>query len=194
VAAEVFLLDSSALLTLIEDEAGADRVEDVLRQHRAIIPWVALLEVYYVTKQEQGQLEADRRHSLLKQMSAEVLWNADEPTILLAGDLKATVRLSLADALIAAIARQRGAILLHRTPSSLLLPANSLPRPYRTRPRRAMPRLPDAFACTTAGGGGAGGCGSAAGRGWLRSSTAAGRSAGNAALRRAGSPRRRRRR
>jgi PIN domain nuclease of toxin-antitoxin system len=28
--AESFVLDSSALLTLIEDEAGADRVEDVL--------------------------------------------------------------------------------------------------------------------------------------------------------------------
>src|SRR5258708_4408968 len=118
---ESFVLDSSALLTLIEDEAGADRVEDVLRQQRAVLPWVALMEVYYVTKQEQGQVEADRRHTLIKQMSAEILWNADEPTILLAGDLKASRRLSLADALIAAIAQQQGAVLLHKDPELAVL-------------------------------------------------------------------------
>jgi predicted nucleic acid-binding protein len=119
--AESFLLDSSAILTLIEDEAGADRVEDVLRRHRAVLPWVALMEVYYVTKQEQGQVEADRRHTLIKQMSAEILWNADEPTVLLAGDLKASLRLSFADALIAAIARQQGAVLLHKDPELAVL-------------------------------------------------------------------------
>ncbi|HYL06331.1 MAG TPA: PIN domain-containing protein [Thermoanaerobaculia bacterium] len=130
-AGEVFLLDSSALFTLIEDEAGADRVDDVLRRHRAVLPWVALMEVYYVTKQQQGQLEADRRHTLIKQMPAEVLWNADEPTILLAGDLKAVLRLSFADALIAALARQRGAILLHKDPELAALagqqPTEALP-------------------------------------------------------------------
>jgi len=116
VTAETFVLDSSALLTLIEDEAGANRVEDVLRRHRALLPWVALMEVYYITKREQGQLEADRRHTLIKQMSAEILWDADEPTVLLAGDLKAALRLSFADALIGAIARRHDAILLHKDP------------------------------------------------------------------------------
>lgn len=128
---ETFALDSSALLTLIEDEAGADRVEEVLRQHRAVLPWVALMEVYYVTKREQGQPEADRRHTLIKQMSAAIVWNADEPTILLAGDLKAQLRLSFADALIAAIARQHGAVLLHKDPELVALasqqPAEALP-------------------------------------------------------------------
>lgn len=113
---ERFVLDTSALLTLIEDEAGADRVEDVLRRHRAALPWVALMEVYYVTKQERGQAEADRRHTLIKQMPAEVLWDADEATILLAGDLKAVHRLSFADALVSAIARRHGAVLLHKDP------------------------------------------------------------------------------
>lgn len=116
VNAECFLLDSSAILTLIEDEAGADRVEDVLRRHRVVLPWVALMEVYYITKQERGQVEADRRHILIKQLSTEILWGADEPTILLAGDIKAALRLSFADALIAAIARQCGAVLLHKDP------------------------------------------------------------------------------
>jgi predicted nucleic acid-binding protein len=134
---ESFVLDSSALLTLIEDEAGADRVEDVLRRRHAALPWVALMEVYYITKQEQGQLEADRRHTLIKQMSADILWQADEPTILLAGDLKAAFRLSFADALIAAMARQRGAILLHKDPELAVLagqqPVEALP--YKTAAR-----------------------------------------------------------
>jgi predicted nucleic acid-binding protein len=131
VTAERFVLDSSALLTLIEDEAGADRVEDVLQRRRALLPWVVLMEVYYVTKQEQGQSEADRRHTLMKQMPAEILWDADEPTILLAGDLKAAHRLSLADCLIAAIARRRGAVLLHKDPELAVLageqPVEALP-------------------------------------------------------------------
>jgi predicted nucleic acid-binding protein len=131
VTAERFVLDSSALLTLIEDEAGADRVEEVLKRHRAVLPWVVLMEVYYVTKQEQGQTEADRRHTLIKQTPAEIVWDADEPTILLAGDLKAAHRLSFADCLIAAIARQRGAVLLHKDPELAALageqPVEALP-------------------------------------------------------------------
>lgn len=132
--ADSFVLDSSAVLTLIEDEAGADRVEDVLRQGRVALPWVALMEVYYISKQEQGQVEAERRHTLIKQLCEEILWNADEPTILLAGDIKVTFRLSFADALIAAIARQRGAVLLHKDPELDALagqqPVEALP--YKT--------------------------------------------------------------
>jgi predicted nucleic acid-binding protein len=139
VKVESFLLDSSALLTLIEDEAGSNRVEEVLRRHRAVLSWVTLMEVYYVTKQEQGQAEADRRHALIKQTSAEILWNADEPTILLAGDLKAVLRLSFADALIAAMARRHGAILLHKDPELAVLadqqPVETLP--YKTTTRDA---------------------------------------------------------
>ncbi|HVT16268.1 MAG TPA: PIN domain-containing protein [Thermoanaerobaculia bacterium] len=132
--AECFVLDSSALLTLIEDEAGADRVEEVLRQHRTLLPWVVLMEVYYVTKQERGQLEAERRHTLIKQMPAEILWNADEPTILLAGDLKATLHLSFADSLIAAIARLRGAALLHKDPELAALAGQQPIEPLPFKP------------------------------------------------------------
>jgi predicted nucleic acid-binding protein len=134
VTAECFVLDTSALLTLIEDEAGAARVEHVLRQHRAVVPWVVLMEVYYVSKQEQGQAEAERRHTLIKQMPAEILWNADEPTILLAGDLKADQRLSFADSLIAAIARRSGAVLLHKDPEMAALAAQ---QPVEALPYKA---------------------------------------------------------
>jgi hypothetical protein len=61
VNADRFVIHSSALMTLIEAEAGADR-GDIARSS----PWVALMEVYYVTKQEREQVEADRRQILFK--------------------------------------------------------------------------------------------------------------------------------
>ena len=110
------LLDTSALLTLIEDEAGADRVEQVLRQTEVWLPWLVLLECSYITRQEQGEAEADLRYAMIKQLPLTILWTMDEPTLLTAARLKATYRLSLADAIIAAFAIQQNAILLHKDP------------------------------------------------------------------------------
>jgi predicted nucleic acid-binding protein len=110
------LLDSSAVIALIEDEAGADRVEEVLRGGDALLPWLALLEVHYITRQEAGEEEADRRLVLLKGSDCEIVWDVDETLMLTASALKAEHRLSLADALIAAYARRRGAVLLHKDP------------------------------------------------------------------------------
>ena len=69
-----FVLDASALLTLIEGEAGADRVEEVLRSGSFQLPWLALLEVHYVSRQEKGDDEADRRFALLTQTGGTIVW------------------------------------------------------------------------------------------------------------------------
>ena len=111
-----YLLDTSALLTLIEDEAGADQVEQVLRQAEVWLPWLALLETSYITQQEQGAAEAEHRYALIKQLPVTILWDMDEPTLLTAARLKATQRISLADAIIAALAIRQNAILLHKDP------------------------------------------------------------------------------
>lgn len=115
-APESYVLDTSAMLTLIESEAGADRVEEILRGEHTLLPWMVLLEVHYVTLQEQGQAEADRRYALMKQLPTDVLWQIDEPILLTASRLKAGNRLSLADALIAAYAQHQEAILVHKDP------------------------------------------------------------------------------
>src|SRR3954454_23058809 len=99
-----YVLGASALFTLIEEEDGADRVEEIVSTGDALLPSLALLEVHYVTRQERGQGEADRRYALLKQLPCEILWQVDEPTLLTASRFKAGHRLSLADALIAAVA------------------------------------------------------------------------------------------
>ena len=133
-SADRFLLDTSALLTLIEDEAGAERVEQVLTRGQVWLPWPVLLEATYITRQEQDEAEADHRYALMKQLPATVLWEMDEPTLLTAARLKADYRLSLADAMIAAYAIQRKAVLLHKDPEFEALAGQVLLEalPYKT--------------------------------------------------------------
>ena len=113
---ERYLLDSSALLTLIEDEPGSDRVEDVLRTQLCLIPWLAALEVHYVTQQEIGIDEAERRLAILEHLPGEILWQADASVLRAAAGFKAVHRISLADAVIAGFAKAHSAVLLHKDP------------------------------------------------------------------------------
>ena len=110
------LLDTSALFTFIEDEPGADRVEQALNQVTTLLPWTVLLETYYITFQEEGQAEADRRIALIRQLKVRILWDMDESILLTAAKLKANHRISLADAIIAAFAIRCGAVLIHKDP------------------------------------------------------------------------------
>lgn len=115
-ARNTYLFDTSAILTLIEDEDGADRVQALLTEEQVLMPWSALMEVYYITLQERGQAAADQRYALMKSLPATILWNIDEATLLTAGNVKARYRLSFADALVAAFAVQHKATLLHKDP------------------------------------------------------------------------------
>jgi len=133
-----YVLDTSALLALIEDEDGAGRVESILRDEKVFLPFLVLLEVHYITRQERGQGEADRRYAFLKQLSCEILWQLDEPTLLTASRFKAGHRLSLADAMIAAVAQRQQATLVHKDPEyealSEVLELEALP--YKNPPSR----------------------------------------------------------
>ena len=114
--AEQFILDTSAIFTLIEDEAGAERVDSLLRNQEISIPWLVLLELTYVTRQEMGEAEAEHRLAHLKRLPVTVLWEADEPLLLTAARLKSDFNLSLADAIIASFAIRLGATLVHKDP------------------------------------------------------------------------------
>jgi ribonuclease VapC len=111
-----YVLDASALLTLIEDEKGADRVEAILREGSFALPWVGLLEVHYVTLLERDAEEADRRLALLTQSGGSVLWEVDLEILHLASEFKAEHSVSFADALTAAYAASLGATLVHKDP------------------------------------------------------------------------------
>jgi len=111
-----FLLDTSALITLIEDEPGAERVKSLLLLETVLLPCTALLETYYITLQEQGADIAEERHALLKRLPATILWEIEEPALLAAARLKAAHRISFADAIVAGFASYHRATLVHKDP------------------------------------------------------------------------------
>ncbi len=115
-ASKSFVLDTSALLTFIEKEDGAERVREVLLKQTIIIPWLSILETVYISQRELGEEEALTRYALLKKLNARIIWDADEALLLNAARIKSTHSLSLADSVIAAIATQYNAILLHKDP------------------------------------------------------------------------------
>ena len=127
----LYLLDTSALLTFIEDEDGSDRVEELLKGTHILLPWPVLMETYYITLQKKGRAEADRRYALIRQLKADILWTMDEPILLTAARLKAEHHVSLADAVVAAFAIRNNAVLIHKDPAfealAGLLPMEALP-------------------------------------------------------------------
>jgi predicted nucleic acid-binding protein len=115
-----YVLDTSALLTLIEDEAGADDVQALLEQAKRgevslLVSFISFMEVYYISLQERGQEEAHERVQLMAALPV-LRVESTETLAVLAGQLKATHRLSVADAWIAALAQERDATLVHKDP------------------------------------------------------------------------------
>ena len=111
-----YLLDTSALMALLEDEAGATQVRDLLLNEECWLSALSLVEVAYITRQENGEDEAHLRYALLTQSGAQILWHLDEAIVLTAARLKANQRVSFADAMIAASAIQQKATLVHKDP------------------------------------------------------------------------------
>ena len=117
---DLFVLDTSALLTLRSDEPGADRVETLLRQawrkrSRLLVSFMSRMEILYCVWREEGEEEA--RHALRLIDSFAIEWVSCEPAILdMASGLKARGGLSVADSWIAATALVRGAVLVHKDP------------------------------------------------------------------------------
>jgi len=115
-----YVLDTSALLTLIEDEARADHVQALLEQAKRgevdlLISFISFMEVYYISLQEPGQEEAHERMQLMAALPM-LRVESTETLAVLAGQLKAAHRLSVADAWIAALAQERDATLVHKDP------------------------------------------------------------------------------
>jgi ribonuclease VapC len=92
------------------------------------------MEITYITEREQGEDEAARLVALVK--AWPITWvYPDEKTLLQAAKLKATHRLSVADALIAAVAKLSPATLGTRIPSLMPSPSRSCYAPSRSSPR-----------------------------------------------------------
>nr|BAL52697.1 PilT domain-containing protein [uncultured prokaryote] len=119
-APKLYLFDTSAILALTDQEEGAEEVEQLLQraeaaQCRLAACSITLMELYYVALQEKGEDEAARLVALVKAWPLRWVY-PDEKTLLQAGRLKASYRLSVADALIAAVAKLHQATLVHKDP------------------------------------------------------------------------------
>jgi predicted nucleic acid-binding protein len=115
-----FLLDTSALLTLRDDEPGADRVAEVLSlaskgKAKCYGCFITLMEVLYRVWRDEGQAAGQLAYQQCQALP--IVWLSNTESILLkAAEFKATHPLSIADAWIAACASEHSATLLHKDP------------------------------------------------------------------------------
>ena len=117
---KLYVLDTSALFAFLDDEEGADVVEDLLKKAQkgkigVIVPLSCLGEVYYITKQRKGVEEAKKVTATVKEFPVE-LAGLYEEEILCASDFKADYSISLADSYVAGIASLYQAIVVTKDP------------------------------------------------------------------------------
>jgi predicted nucleic acid-binding protein len=67
---KLYIFDTSALLTYIEDEDGSDEVEKLLVEAEngeveIYIAFISITEIFYITIQERDETEATRRLKLI---------------------------------------------------------------------------------------------------------------------------------
>jgi len=135
----VYVLDTSALVALIESEEGADIVRELLKQAyfgdiMIIVSFMTYMEIYYIALMEYDENEARERLNLLNSLPISRVESKEDMGVM-ASKIKANHYLSVADAWIAALAKQRNAILVHKDPEFEQIESEIqvLKLPYKSR-------------------------------------------------------------
>ena len=111
-----FCLDTSAILTLRDDEPGAERVAMLLEGPDPCFScFITRMEVLYRVWKDEGERSGRLAYEQLQSLPIEWV-DQTEPLLLEASRIKALHRLSVADAWIAAAALLGRATLLHKDP------------------------------------------------------------------------------
>lgn len=117
---KIVFFDTSAFLTFIGQESGAEEVERYIAEalegridlHAS---FVSLTEIQYITIQEEGPEIARQRMEDIRILP--IRWHqSDEALCSAAATLKAAHRISFADAFVAATALRIEGLLLHKDP------------------------------------------------------------------------------
>jgi PIN domain nuclease of toxin-antitoxin system len=108
--AERYLLDACAMIAYLNDENGADKVEELLwrsDQRPGILSMheVNLLEVYYGVYREEDETLADETYEKVINLPIKIVRGLTKPVFKEAGRLKAKYRVSLADSIALAEAK-----------------------------------------------------------------------------------------
>ena len=116
----LFALDTSALLTLWNDEDGSDEVEGILKGNDkiVIVSFMSYMECYYRIWKDSGREKGRELYSYLFTLPMERV-NLSEDILQSAAEIKATYTLSVADSWIIATAKVNGAVLVHKDPEFL---------------------------------------------------------------------------
>ncbi len=116
----IFALDTSALLTLWNDESGADEIEKILKskQMRVIVSFMSYMECYYSIWKNSSREKGREIYAYLFTLPIERI-NFNEDILQLAAQIKASYTLSVADSWIIATARFMDAYLVHKDPEFL---------------------------------------------------------------------------
>jgi predicted nucleic acid-binding protein len=115
-----YLLDTSALLTLRDDEPGADRVAELLalaqdRKCDCSGCFMSLMELMYRVWRDESEAHANLAYEQC--LALPITWIHETPELLkAAASIKARYPLSVADAWIAAAAEMTNAVLVHKDP------------------------------------------------------------------------------
>jgi len=112
-----YVLDACAVIAFLAKEAGAEKVVDLLigaakGDLKLYIHRINLLEVYYDAYKAGGADQADRVYQKMLNLPITIDSNLDGELFRKAGALKATYRISLADAIAISLASQLNASLV----------------------------------------------------------------------------------
>lgn len=134
-----YVFDTSALLTLRDNESGAEQVADLLYQAesvkiKGIVCFISLMEVLYRVWKDEGEQEARLAYEQVQSLPLTII-HESTPLLEKAAAIKATERLSLADAWIAATAILEGATLVHKDPEFGCLQCRQMTLPYKGKNR-----------------------------------------------------------
>ena len=122
----LYLLDTSALLTLRDNEPGADRVAALLNDSASGACvchgcFISLMEVLYRVWKDEGEAAGREAYAICQRLP--IVWvHETTPLLERAAGIKAGHSISLADAWIAASALELGAILVHKDPEFEIVP------------------------------------------------------------------------
>ena len=112
---KTYVLDANALLNLLVNGPGAERVERLVRDARPATPLLVSAvnwgEVFYISWQRHGEKSARQTLADLLQLPIRIV-PVDIPQVLKAGELKAVHKIPYADSLAAALAALNQATLV----------------------------------------------------------------------------------
>lgn len=117
---ESWVLDSYAVLALLQEEPGSDEVLQRLEQAqqgeaRVLMTWINVGEVVYIVERERGKSMVHRVLGMLEATALEIV-DAGRDLTLLAAEIRAKHPLAYADAFAAALAIQERATLITGDP------------------------------------------------------------------------------